>query len=87
MSFPDKDTYDRMIENRPFKFNSEESEYAPSKGKERCDSCLHYFVRKLDEFVVCEVVRPTEDGEESIIPNYKCKFFTPDGENYPLLED
>jgi hypothetical protein len=82
-----KDTYDRLLENRPFKLNAEESEYGPAEGEQRCDRCVHFFTRKVDSFTVCEVVRPDEEGIEAIQPGYKCMFWTDDGENYPLLAE
>lgn len=84
----DKDIYLRIIDNHPFKLSPEEAEYRKSEGPERCDKCIHFYVRKTDGFTVCEVVRPTEDGnEEPISPNYVCRFTTDDGENFPLLDE
>ena len=82
-----KDTYDRLLENRPFKLSPEEADYRPAEGTEKCGNCIHLFERVADEFKVCEVVRPDEDGIEAIFPNYTCMFQTSDGENYPLLEE
>lgn len=82
-----KETYERLIDNRPFKLAPEEADYGPAKGEDQCQYCIHFFVRKVDGFTVCEIVRPDEDNVEAIIPNYKCMFFTHDGEEYPFLEE
>lgn len=82
-----KDTYLRIIENRPFKLSPEEAGYEPADADYRCRDCMHFFTRRVDGFNVCEIVRPDDDEVESIIPNYKCKFWTSDGEEHPLLEE
>lgn len=79
--------YKRILENRPLKLTPEEAEYGPGEGQEVCKNCMHFFIRKVDGFTVCEVVRPEDEETEAIQPNYKCRFMTDDGENYPLLED
>jgi hypothetical protein len=80
------DSYRRLIENRPFKFDEEEVNYRKSTGEEKCGGCAHYFTRALDKFGVCEIFRPTE-GEESVLANYVCDFHNVNGEDYPLLQD
>ena len=82
-----KETYERLLENRPFKLNPDEADYGPGEGEIVCKNCIHYFERKADGFAVCEVVRPDEDGVEAIQPFYKCRFWTNDGENFPLLDE
>ena len=81
----DKEIYLRILEDRPFKLSAEEVEYSPSKGKERCSACVHFYVRKVDEHTVCEIFRPEND--ENVAPNYKCRFWNDDNENYPLLDE
>lgn len=82
-----KDTYDRLLENRPFKLSADEADYRKAEGPEKCAGCIHLFERRADHFLVCEVVRPDEDGIEAIQPAYTCMFQTEDGQNYPLLKE
>jgi hypothetical protein len=81
-----KEMYDRLIENRPFKFAPEEVGYQKADDGNRCDTCIHFFLRKTDGFAVCEIMRDP-DGDESVIPNYRCMFQSSDGEEYPYIEE
>lgn len=83
-----KSLYDRMIADRPLKFNAEEVAYRDSVEEEKeayCHSCIHFFTRKVDGHNTCEIFRPDED--KSVDENYVCDFFSKDGENFPLLEE
>lgn len=79
-----KSLYDRMIENRPLKFDAEEVSYREADEEERCGKCMHFYSRKVDGHNVCEIFRPKED--ESVDPDYVCDFFSEDGEVFPLLD-
>ena len=82
----DMELYQRLLENRPFKFGAEDVGY--QKGEEHhCDGCIHFFTRKVDGFHVCEIFRPGEEEEESIIANYRCDWWTDDGENFPYIKE
>lgn len=81
-----KDSYFRLIENRPYKFDESEVNYRKSDAEERCGKCFHFFERLADGFNVCEIFRPTK-GSESINPKFVCQFFTEDGEEFPLLKE
>lgn len=81
-----KESYLRLVENRPYKFDSEEVNYRKSDGEEACERCVHFFERLTDKFHVCEIFRPVK-GKETVDPEFVCDFFTADGESHPLLED
>ena len=81
------ESYERLLEARPYKFSSEEVGYREGDGEHQCKTCAHFFTRKIDGFHVCEVYRPSEEENESIIPNYVCSFWNDDTENYPLRDD
>lgn len=88
----DKALYLRILDNRPLKLSPEEAEYRKASAGEKeggalCANCWHFFTRDADDFHVCEVVRPPEEDEESIDPEYRCRFFTGDnGKTFPLLK-
>lgn len=82
-----KDTYLRVVENRPFKLDRTEVNYRDAEGDERCDGCQHFYTRKIDGYAVCEIFRDIEkDDELPIKPTYVCDFFTVDGSEFPLLD-
>jgi len=82
-----KESYDRLVSNRPFKFDEAEVNYRSGHtGHEQCEGCAHFFQRKADDFGVCEIFRPTR-GKEEVRPNFVCDFFTEDGEEHPLLTE
>ena len=81
----DFDTYERLIQNHPFKFSPEEVNYRKGEGDPRCKNCAHFFTRKLDGFTVCEIMRVSEDTDESVDPRYVCDFQN-DGDEYPYQE-
>ena len=81
----DFDLYKRLLENRPFKFAPEDVNYRNAEGKEHCGDCVHFYTRNVDGFHTCEIMRT--DGDDSIIENYRCDFWTDDGEEYPYQEE
>lgn len=86
MSTVTKDSYLRLIANRPYKFAAEEVDYREAEGQERCENCLHFYQRRIDDYGVCEIFRDGEgDDEESIEPTWVCSFHTTNGANFPLL--
>lgn len=80
------DEYKDLLEDRPTKFKVEQVEYQKaSKDEPHCQDCAHFFVRRIDGFSVCEILRT--DDDRGIFPNYRCRFQTDNGEDYPLLEE
>jgi hypothetical protein len=77
--------YQRLLRDRPAKFDDAQSQYRIAQGKERCGICMHFFESPVSGYSVCEVVRPIP--ERPIHPGWVCRFFTPDGENYPLIPE
>lgn len=73
MATVSKELYQRLMENRPFKLNEEESDYREADTEDRCGNCSHFFERVIDKFHTCEVVRKSDDG--SIDADYVCKFW------------
>jgi hypothetical protein len=76
--------YNELLNEKMEKFSPEQVDYRDAVGKERCGRCIHYFERKIDRYGICELVR-LED-EDPVSPDYTCDFWTPDGENFPLLK-
>lgn len=87
MATVSKALYDRLLENRPFKFSAEEVNYRDAEGEERCENCVHFYTRKVDGFNVCEIFRDDETDEKGIDTVYACDFHTADGKTFPLLEE
>jgi hypothetical protein len=99
MATVSKNLYDRLIANRPFKLSAEEVSYEEAKKRSkysflqkddpRCETCIHFFTRKVDGHNTCEIFRPEDD--ESVEPEYVCDFHSIDGKEFPLycydLED
>lgn len=78
--------YRQMLEDRPYKFDQHAVDYKrAASGEPRCDGCLHYFEREIDQYHVCEILRP--EPEQSIMPEFRCRFQTADGEKFPLYKD
>ena len=84
------ETYDRLMDARPFKLNAEEANYRDGepKAKELCSNCFHLYTRNVDGYRVCAIVRDvkSDDEETPIKPSYTCDFFTTDAETFPFLE-
>lgn len=81
--------YRKVIEDRPYKLNAEQVEYgpAPEGSVFRCNSCIHFFRRSTDSFSVCEIFRDQETDANGVRPDFRCAFWTVDGDVHPLLEE
>ena len=81
------DLYDRLIADRPFKFAPDDVGYVKAEGDYRCQGCVHFYTREVDDWHTCEILRDvkTDDDEHSIQPDWRCDFWT-DGEKYPYLD-
>ena len=82
--------YRRVMDNRPFKMSRGEAGYRQAAEDEigagcHCRDCIHFFTRRVDGLNTCEIYRDEQD-EQSIEPNYVCRYFTADGEEFPLLQ-
>lgn len=82
-----KEDYNNLVSDRPDKATAEEVKYRLAEGKERCYDCLHFFVRRLDKFAVCEIFRSEDTDEDGVNPKYVCDWFTPNGDDFPLRHD
>ena len=82
-----KSLYDRMIADRPLKFNEEEVNYRKARfdSDDICENCVHFFTREVDQHHTCEIFRP--DDDESVDAAYVCDFFSKDGETFNLLRE
>ncbi len=76
--------YKELMAETLVKFSPDEVNYRDAEGKERCDRCIHFFERKVDGWGMCEMVRP--DKDDPVSPDYVCKFYTRDGDEFPLLK-
>jgi hypothetical protein len=85
----DRRTVDSIMADRPFKLRPEQVGYrdAPSGSAMRCAACLHLYVRAIDGHRVCELIRDDEIDLEGIRPDYRCDWFTVDGDVYPLAPE
>lgn len=85
----DLQQYLQVIEDRPYKLTAEQVQYgpAPEGSVFRCAGCLHYFRRAIDGFAVCEVFRDKETDENGVRPDFRCAFWSVDGDVHPLLEE
>lgn len=82
-----KQQYDDLLKDRPVKFTPEEVGYTDAGDSAmRCSTCRHYYLRQIDQFAVCEILRSDEIDDEGINPGWRCRFWTIDGERLPLLE-
>jgi hypothetical protein len=81
--------YLEIIQDRPEKFDAEDVEYgpAPEGSAMRCASCQHLFTRRIDGFNVCEIFRDDESDSKGVFPDWRCRFWTVDGQVFPLLEE
>jgi hypothetical protein len=80
-----KSLYDRMIADRPLKFDADEVNYREADSESSCGKCIHLFSRIVDSHNTCEIFRPADDA--SVDKNFVCDFFSKDGEEFPLLDD
>ena len=79
--------YRKLLEDRPEKFKADDVEYepAPAGSVLRCASCIHFFARRVDNFTTCEIFRDPETDANGVRPDFRCKFYTSDGDVHPLL--
>lgn len=78
-----------LIAERPRKFSAEDVRYekAPEGSAIRCASCLKYFKRAVDNFGTCEIFRDEEADRDGVLPDWRCAFWSADGNVYPLVEE
>lgn len=81
-----KEQYLKLMEDRPEKWAPEDVDYRRA-GKEEphCSKCIHMYKRVTDGFAVCELIRDDEIDRNGIDPVWTCDFYSPDGEEFPLL--
>lgn len=82
-----KEQYLRLMEDRPKKFDANQVGYRRAELTEdtECQHCIHFYRRQVDKFSVCEIFRDEDTDRHGIDPRWVCDFFTPDGEEFPLL--
>jgi hypothetical protein len=85
----DRSEYDRIIADRPVKFTPEQVGYQAAQQGDgaRCVGCWHFYRRATDAHAVCEIMRSEEIDEKGVNPMWQCRFFTFDGDHFPLLEE
>jgi hypothetical protein len=91
MATVSKESYLRLLENRPYKFDAEEVDYRDAivdakydflqTDEPRCETCVHFYTRKVDGHNTCEIFRPADDS--SVEPEYLCDFWTDGKETTP----
>jgi hypothetical protein len=85
----DINVYLKVLADRPKKLNADEVGYqrAPAGSAIRCNNCIHFFRRAVDNFTVCEIFRDEETDTYGVRPDWRCQFQTVDLNVYPLLEE
>ena len=80
--------YQQVITDRPFKLSAEQVGYveAPEGSVMRCAACIHFFRRAIDNFSTCEIFRSPETDAEGVRPDYRCQFWSVDGDVHPFIE-
>lgn len=78
-----------LYEERPRKLSTEQVGYeaAPEGSALRCSACRRFYLRAIDNFGTCEILRSDVTDEEGVRPDFRCRFWTCDGTVYPLYED
>ncbi|SRR5229473_784690 len=78
-----------LYAERPRKFTAQDVGYEPSQpyGIFRCSSCLSFYVRLVDLKATCDIFRSPETDEKGVDPGYRCRFWTTDGETFPMLKE
>jgi hypothetical protein len=78
--------YYEIIAERPRKLNAAQVGYAatPDGSVMRCAACLHFYRRAIDGFGTCEIFRDEETDVVGILPNWRCSFWTVDGDVFPF---
>lgn len=81
--------YDRLLQDRPFKFAAEDVNYTDSTDEYHCKGCVHFYTRKIDGWSVCEILRDvqSDDDEKPIDPEWRCDFWTSNGTAFPYLDE
>ena len=81
--------YAILMGMRPKKFTPEQVGYeeADEDSPYRCSSCIHFFRRNYDGLATCEIMRSEETDKDGVRPDYRCRFWTVTGDEFPLLED
>jgi hypothetical protein len=81
--------YQELMEDRPRKFSPEEVAYeeAPKGSAIICAACIMYYRRAIDGLATCEIMRSEETDTEGVHPNWRCRFQSLDGDQFPLLEN
>ena len=74
MATVSKESYERLLRDRPYKFDEEEVNYRDGEGEDVCATCIHFFTRKVDGYSTCEIFRPSDDSP--VDPDYVCDFHT-----------
>lgn len=85
--------YDAIMDGKLAKMTGTAAGFKRGAGqgeKERCASCWHYAqfparARKAVQKGACELVRP-DDGP-SVEGEDRCRFYTPDGVNFPYRQE
>lgn len=82
-----EDLYELILDDHPLKLTEAQAGYRADGGDDQaaCGGCVHYYVGKVAQRQVCEIVRP--DNDENINPAGRCRFFTTDTENFPFLKN
>lgn len=78
-----REEYKSLMEDRPEKLDEESVKFRDSMGRRRCGNCINHFKRSVDDYGVCEVVRPSDPEEVTV--DSLCDLWTSDGKNFPLL--
>jgi hypothetical protein len=81
--------YLAILDDRPRKFNAKQVDYgpAPQGSVMRCAACFHYFRRAVDGFTTCEIFRDDQTDAGGVRPDYRCGFWTVDGDVHPFVEE
>ena len=75
--------YYNLIDDRPAKFTADEVGFRKAATTAMCASCIHWYRSAGGEHDVCEIMRPEN---EQVPYDWVCRFWTSDGEKFPLLE-
>jgi hypothetical protein len=79
-----RNEYLNLINNRPPKARPEEVDYRKGQGDEVCSGCVHFYVRQVDHFATCELIRDLQIDRVGIQPQFTCDWMSPDGESFPF---
>lgn len=79
--------YERLLNDRPFKFTPQQVGYEEGEGEYHCVSCAHFFLRPIDRHTVCEIMRSPDIDREGVNPQWVCQYYTADGGSFPLLSN